>query len=98
MYGHVHQMAEAVSAGAREVPGVEVELYHVPELVPAVILEKSGAMTTRATFAHVPIATVEHLAEPDAIIFGTPTRLGNMGCKKRNCVNHSAVRSPRCQP
>ena len=72
MYGHDHQMAEAVSAGAREVPGVEVELYQVPELVPAEIMEKSGATTTRAAFAHIPIAKVEHLADADAIIFGTP--------------------------
>jgi NAD(P)H:quinone oxidoreductase type IV len=87
MYGHVHQMAEAVSAGAREQPGVEVELYQVPELVPAEILEKSGAMTTRAAFAHVPIAKVEHLADADAIIFGTPTRFGNMCSQMRNFLD-----------
>ena len=87
MYGHVHQMAEAVSAGAREVPDVEVELYQVPELVPAEILEKSGAMTTRAAFAHVPIAKVEHLADADAIIFGTPTRFGNMCSQMRNFLD-----------
>jgi NAD(P)H:quinone oxidoreductase type IV len=87
MYGHVHQMAEAVSAGAREVPGVEVELYQVPELVPAEILEKSGAMTTRAAFAHVPIGKIEHLADADAIIFGTPTRFGNMCSQMRNFLD-----------
>src|SRR6266446_9015540 len=87
MYGHVHQMAEAVSAGAREVPGVEAELYQVPELVPAEILEKSGAIKTRAAFAHVPIAKVEHLADADAIIFGTPTRFGNMTAQMRNFLD-----------
>ena len=87
MYGHVHQMAEAVSAGAREVPGVEVELYQVPELVPAEILEKSGAIKTRAAFEYVPIAKVEHLADADAIIFGTPTRFGNMCSQMRNFLD-----------
>jgi NAD(P)H dehydrogenase (quinone) len=87
MYGHVHKMAEAVSAGAREVPGVEVELYQVPELVPVEILEKSDAITTRAAFAHVPIAKVEHLANADAIIFGTPTRFGNMCSQMRNFLD-----------
>jgi NAD(P)H dehydrogenase (quinone) len=42
MYGHVHRMAEAVAAGAREVPGGEVILLQVPELVPDQILETSG--------------------------------------------------------
>jgi NAD(P)H dehydrogenase (quinone) len=54
MYGHIHKMAEAVAAGAREVADVEVSLYQVPELVPDDVLEKSGAKAARAAFAHVP--------------------------------------------
>jgi NAD(P)H:quinone oxidoreductase type IV len=87
MYGHVHQMAEAVAAGSREITGVEVELFQVPELVPADVLEKSGARAARAAFAHIPTARVEHLPEADAIIFGTPTRFGNMCAQMRNFLD-----------
>ena len=76
MYGHVYQMAQAVADGARE--AAEVSLWQVPELVSDEILEKSGAATARAAFAHVPVAKPTQLAEADAIIFGTPTRFGNM--------------------
>lgn len=83
MYGHVYQMAEAVTAGARDA-GAEVSLWQVPELVPDEILEKSGAYAARAAFAHVPVATPTQLPEADAIIFGTPTRFGNMAAQMRN--------------
>jgi len=83
MYGHIYQLAEAVAQGARGA-GAEVELLQVPELVPDEILEKSGAKAARASFAHVPIARPEHLADADAIIFGTPTRFGNMCAQMRN--------------
>ncbi|MDW8467736.1 MAG: NAD(P)H:quinone oxidoreductase [Burkholderiales bacterium] len=89
MYGHVYRLAEAVAAGAREVPEVEVSLYQVPELVPADVLEKSGAAAARRAFAHVPTATVEGLAEADAIIFGTPTRFGNMAAQMRNFLDQT---------
>ncbi|MGH8161808.1 MAG: NAD(P)H:quinone oxidoreductase [Gammaproteobacteria bacterium] len=87
MYGHVHQMAEAVAAGAREADGAEVTLLQVPELVPPDILEKSGAAEKRKAFAHIPVAKPEQLTEPDAIIFGTPTRYGNMCGQMRNFVD-----------
>src|ERR1700730_9656418 len=79
MYGHVYRMAEAVAAGARELPGTEVALLQVPELVPDEILEKSGAKAARKAFAHVPLARVDQLADADAIIFGTPTRFRQHG-------------------
>jgi NAD(P)H:quinone oxidoreductase type IV len=88
-YGHVYRMAEAVAAGAREVPGVEVRLYQVPELMPADVLEKSGAKAARAAFAHVPVAAPADLAEADAIIFGTPTRFGNMASPMRNVLDQT---------
>jgi len=78
MYGHIYRMAEAVAEGAREVEGAEVELLQVPELVPDDVLEKSGAKKAREVFAHIPVAKVSDLADADAIIFGTPTRYGNM--------------------
>ena len=78
MYGHIYRMAEAVVAGAREVGGNEVALYQVAELVPDDVLEKSGAKAARAAFAQVPLAKPEQLADAHAILFGTPTRFGNM--------------------
>jgi NAD(P)H:quinone oxidoreductase type IV len=89
MYGHVYQMAEAVAAGAREIGGTEVSLLQVPELVLDEILEKSGASAARATFAHVPVAKPTQLAEADAIIFGTPTRFGNMAAQMRNFLDQT---------
>jgi NAD(P)H dehydrogenase (quinone) len=78
MYGHIHRLAEAIAEGAREVKGAEVELRRVPETLPEEALKKMGALEALKRFAHVPTATVEELAQADAIIFGTPTRFGNM--------------------
>ena len=74
MYGHVYRMAEAVAAGVKEMAGAEVTLFQTAEIVPDAMLEKLGARAARAAFAHVPVATMDSLAEPHAIIFGTPTR------------------------
>jgi len=89
MYGHVYRMAEAVAEGAREVPGAEVALYQVPELVPEEALVKSGAKPARAAFAHVPVIEPDRLAEADAILFGTPTRFGNMCAQMRNFLDRT---------
>jgi NAD(P)H dehydrogenase (quinone) len=89
MYGHIYKMAQAVVEGARQVPGAEVSLYQVPELVPDDVLEKSGAKAPRDAFAHVPVARVDHLADAHAIIFGTPTRFGNMAAQMRNFLDHT---------
>jgi len=89
MYGHVYQLAEAVAEGAREVKGTEVALYQVPELVPDKALEKSGAKAAREAFAHIPVAQPGVLAEADAIIFGTPTRFGNMCAQMRNFLDQT---------
>ena len=89
MYGHTCKMAEAVAEGAREVEDVEVNLYQVPELVPEEVLERAGAKAARAAFAHIPVAKPEQLAEADAIIFGTPTRFGNMCAQMRNFLDQT---------
>ncbi|WP_428307576.1 NAD(P)H:quinone oxidoreductase [Lacipirellula sp.] len=89
MYGHIHQMAEAVAAGAKEVAGAEVSLSQVAELVPDAALERTGAKKVRDGFANVPIATAAQLAEADAIIFGTPTRFGNMAAQMRNFLDQT---------
>ncbi|MFH1716425.1 MAG: NAD(P)H:quinone oxidoreductase [Planctomycetota bacterium] len=89
MYGHIYQLAEAVAEGAREVTGTEVALYQVPELVPEEALEKSGARAAREAFAHIPVAEPGVLADADAIIFGTPTRFGNMCAQMRNFLDQT---------
>lgn len=89
MYGHIYRMAEAVAEGAREVKGAQVELLQVAELVPDEILEKSGAKQAREAFAHIPVAKPNDLADADAIIFGTPTRFGNMCAQMRNFLDQT---------
>ncbi|MBU1695385.1 MAG: NAD(P)H:quinone oxidoreductase [Verrucomicrobia bacterium] len=88
-YGHVYKMAESVAAGAGEVAGVEVKLFQVPELMSDAALEKSGAKAARQAFAHVPVIQPDQLAEADAIIFGTPTRFGNMAAQMRNFLDQT---------
>jgi NAD(P)H dehydrogenase (quinone) len=78
MYGHIHRMAEAVAEGARMVKGADVSLYRVPETLTEEVLGKMGALEAQKSLAYVPICTVDELATADAIIFGTPTRFGNM--------------------
>ena len=78
VYGHTYRMAEAAAEGAREVPGAEVELRRVLETLPKEILKQIGAIEPQKVFSHIPVCTVEELAEADAMIFGTPTRFGNM--------------------
>ena len=84
-YGHVEKMAEAVAEGARAVPGTEVTIKRVPELVPDEIAKKSGMKLDQPA----PIATVDELANYDAIIFGTPTRFGNMCAQMRNFLDQT---------
>jgi NAD(P)H dehydrogenase (quinone) len=78
MYGHIHRMAEAVVEGAREVIGVDVEMRRVPETLSQDVLIKMGAVEVQKAFSHIPICKVDELPDADAIIFGTPTRFGNM--------------------
>lgn len=89
MYGHVYRMAEAIAEGARSVPGTEVGVFQVPELVPPDVLEQSGADKARKAFAQIPTAVVDHLPDADAIIFGTPTRFGNMTAQMRNFMDQT---------
>ena len=78
MYGHVHKMAVAVTEGAREIDGAEVVVRRVPETLPEDVLQKMGAVEAQKSMSQVPICTVDELASADAIVFGTPTRFGNM--------------------
>jgi NAD(P)H dehydrogenase (quinone) len=89
MYGHVHKMAEAVAKGAREVDGVVVKILQVPELVPEEVLVKSGAKAAREAFSGIPFAKTQDLADADAVIFGSPTRFGNMCAQMRNFLDQA---------
>ena len=78
MYGHIHRMAEAISEGVREVKGSEAVLRRAPETLTPEILDMMGAAEAQKGMSHIPICTLDELSEADAIIFGTPTRFGNM--------------------
>jgi len=85
MYGHVETMAKAVAEGARSVAGTEVTIKRVPELMPEEAARKAGVKLDQ----EAPIATVDELANYDAIIFGTPTRFGNMAAQMRNFLDQT---------
>lgn len=78
LYGHVHQMAQAVAEGVREVAGAEVVLRRVPETLSQEVLGHMGALEAQKNMADIPVCTIEELSQADAVIFGTPTRFGNM--------------------
>ena len=89
MYGHIYKMAEAIAEGARSVSGAQVNLFQVAETIPDEVLEKYGAKGAKAGFAKVPVASMENLTEADALIFGTPTRFGNMAGQMRNFLDQT---------
>jgi NAD(P)H dehydrogenase (quinone) len=78
MYGHLYRLAQAICEGAGSVEGVEVALRRVPETLSDEVLGKMGALEAQRVQAGVRVCSVDELAEADAIIFGTPTRYGNM--------------------
>ena len=84
-YGHIETMAEAVAEGVRSVKGTEVAIRRVPELMSEDSARKAGAKLDQAA----PIATVDELPKYDAIIFGTPTRFGNMCAQMRNFLDQT---------
>ncbi len=84
-YGHVETMAAAVAEGARSVAGAEVTVKRVPELVPEDVARKVGIKLDQAA----PIASPQELADYDGIIFGTPTRFGNMASQMRNFLDQT---------
>jgi len=84
-YGHLETMAEAVAEGARAVPGTDVTIKRVPELVPEEVARKSGFKLDQKA----PVARPEELANYDGVIFGTPTRFGNMAAQMRNFLDQT---------
>ena len=85
MYGHIETMAKAVAEGARSVEGTAVTIKRVPDLMPEDVARKAGAKLDQAA----PIATVDELANYDAIIFGAPTRFGNICAQMRNFLDQT---------
>jgi NAD(P)H dehydrogenase (quinone) len=84
-YGHLETMAEAIAEGARAVPGTEVTIKRVPEIVPEAVAKQSGFKLDQKA----PVARPEELADYDAIVFGTPTRFGNMAAQMRNFLDQT---------
>src|SRR5690554_7193927 len=84
-YGHIETLANAVAEGVKSVDGVEVTIKRVPELVPEEVAKGAGIKLDQAA----PIASPEELADYDAIIFGTPTRFGNMAAQMRNFLDQT---------
>lgn len=78
MYGHIYRMAQAIGEGAAGVKGNDVQLRRVPETLSEEILAKMGALEVQKSLAHIPVCQVDELATADAIIFGAPTRFGNV--------------------
>lgn len=85
MYGHIETMANTVAEGARRVDGVEVTVKRVPETMPADVFESAGGKTDQGA----PVASPAELVEYDAIIFGTPTRFGNMSGQMRTFLDQT---------
>jgi NAD(P)H dehydrogenase (quinone) len=79
MYGHIETMADAIAEGARSVAGTEVTIKRVPETIPADRAAAAGVKLDQKA----PVATPDELGDYDAIIFGTPTRFGNMAGQMR---------------
>jgi len=84
-YGHIETMAGAVAAGAKQVAGTDVTLKRVPELVPDDVAKNAGMKVDQPAA----VATPAELADYDAIIFGTPTRFGNMAAQMRNFLDQT---------
>lgn len=85
MYGHIETLASAIAEGAREAGGVDVVVKRVAEIMPEDVAKKHGAKTDQAA----PLASPKELGEYDAIIFGTPTRFGNMAAQMRNFLDQT---------
>ncbi len=84
-YGHIETMAGAIAEGAGQVAGTEVTVKRVPELMPDDVAKNAGVKLDQPA----PIATPAELADYDAIIFGTPTRFGNMAAQMRNFLDQT---------
>ncbi|MBN2479528.1 MAG: NAD(P)H:quinone oxidoreductase [Parachlamydiales bacterium] len=86
MYGHIYNLANEIKKGAESF-SAKVDLKRVPETLSNEILEKMGATKSQEQMKDIPIAKVQELSQYDAIIFGTPTRFGNMCAQMRSFLD-----------
>ena len=86
-YGHIEAMARAQSEGVARVPGARASVKRVPELVPPDLAKASGFRLDQPA----PIAAADELDQYDAIVFGTPTRFGNMAAQMRNFLDQTGA-------
>ncbi|EDM66879.1 Flavoprotein WrbA [Moritella sp. PE36] len=84
-YGHIELMANSIAEGAISISGVEVDIKRVAELMPDDVAKQAGIKLEQ----QAPYAKPEDLANYDAIIFGTPTRFGNMAAQMRNFLDQT---------
>jgi NAD(P)H dehydrogenase (quinone) len=84
-YGHVETLSSAIAEGARSVPNVEVTVKRVPETMSPEVAKQYGAKLDQAA----PVADPKELGDYDGIIFGTPTRFGNMAAQMRNFLDQT---------
>ncbi len=84
-YGHVESLAGAIAEGARGVPGTEVSVKRVAELMPEEVARKAGMKLDQ----DAPVAEPGELGDYDAVVFGTPTRFGNMAAQMRNFLDQT---------
>jgi NAD(P)H dehydrogenase (quinone) len=89
LYGHVYGMAQAIAEGVAQVEGAEPFIRRVPETLSPEVLGKMGATAAQERLAEVPVCRVEDLAGAGAIIFGTPTRFGNMCGQMRQFLDNT---------
>lgn len=89
MYGHIFELSQSIEAGAKSVPGITVQQRRIPETIPIDDLKKSGAYDSYQKIEHIPECKVSELSDYSAIIFGTPTRYGNMCAQMRTFLDQT---------
>jgi len=92
LYGHTLQLARAVEAGARSVVGAEVILRRVQEfeVVEKATADNEAARQVREQQQDIPVCTVDDLRDADGVIFGSPTRYGNMTAQMKQLIDSTA--------
>lgn len=91
MYGHMFEMVKAAAEGAREVPGTQANLYRVKETLSDEVLTMMGALEAKRQFEDIPEATLDVLEEADGLMFGIPTRFGNMSEQMKRFIDMTGV-------
>jgi NAD(P)H dehydrogenase (quinone) len=92
LYGHMLEMAHAVAEGAREVPGTDVRLRRIQEFdaVEKAIDANEYLKQVRDRQSHIPVCTLDDLREADGILFGSPTRFGNMTAQMKQLFDSAS--------